>query len=311
MDDRFMVTGALGCIGAWTVKLLLDEGAEVVVYDLGVSDHRLRLVLDERQLDAFVRIPGDVTALDQLESALDEHGITHVIHLAALQVPFCRDDPPRGAAVNVVGTVNIFEAVKRRSERISSIAYASSAAVYGPRRTGDIAPEETIEWPATHYGVYKIANEGTARIYWADDEIPSIGLRPYVIYGPGRDQGITSAPTAAMLAAARGESFHIPFGGRTQFHYAPDAARAFIAASRSEHRGALVANLPAPAVHMREVMDAIVAVVPDAQISFDDAVLPFPEELDARALAQALGPMSVTPLEHGVRATIEHFRRSS
>lgn len=279
MTDRFMVTGALGCIGAWTVKLLLDEGSEVVIYDLGASDHRLRLILEESQLGAFVRIPGDITALDQIERTLDEHRITRVIHLAALQVPFCRDNPPHGAAVNVVGTANIFEAVKRRSERISSIAYASSAAVYGPTKTGDVAPEETIERPATHYGVYKIANEGTARIYWTDNKIPSVGLRPYVVYGPGRDQGTTSAPTAAMLAAIRGESFHIPFGGRTQFHYAPDVARAFIAASRSEYRGALVVNLPAPAVHMREVVDAIVAVVPDAQISFADSVLPFRRSL--------------------------------
>lgn len=309
MTRRFLVTGALGCIGAWTVKLLLDDGVEVVAFDLGASDHRLRLVLGHDQLDALVRVKGDITSLDQLERALDEHHITNVIHLAALQIPFCRDNPPLGAAVNVGGTVNIFEAVSRRQDRIPCVAYASSAAVYGPARTSGIAPEETLEWPATHYGVYKIANEGTARIYWADNELPSIGLRPYVIYGPGRDQGTTSAPTAAMLAAARGQSFHIPFGGRTQLHYAPDAARAFITASQSGHRGALIANLPAPAVHMQSVVDAITSVVPEAEITFDDVPLPFPEELEARALAETIDGVSVTPLERGVRETIEHFLR--
>ena len=54
-----------------------------------------------------------------VEQALDTSGATSIIHLAALQVPFCKADPVLGAQVNVVGTVNVFEAVKRRRERIS------------------------------------------------------------------------------------------------------------------------------------------------------------------------------------------------
>jgi nucleoside-diphosphate-sugar epimerase len=306
--ERFLVTGALGCIGAWVVRRLLDEGAEVVVYDLGTSDHRLRLVLDEPQLERLVRVAGDITSLDQLERTLDEHAITNVVHLAALQVPFCKESPPLGAAVNVVGTVNVLEAVKRRRDRMAPLVYASSAAVYGPQRTSGTAPEDMLEWPGTHYGVYKVANEGNARIYWSDDGVASIGLRPYVVYGPGRDQGVTSAPTAAMAAAARGEDFHVPFGGRTQFHYAPDVAAALVAASRSGYAGALVANVPAPAVEMREVVAAIEAAAPGVSIGFDDVQLPFPEELEAEALERAIGPVAVTPLAEGVRETIEHFR---
>ena len=60
---------------------------------------------------------GDITDLAAVEAVLDDHAITNVIHLAALQVPFCRADPPRGALVNVVGTVNVFEAVKRAGRR--------------------------------------------------------------------------------------------------------------------------------------------------------------------------------------------------
>ena len=43
--------------------------------------------------------------------------------------------------------------------------------------------------PTTLYGVYQLANEGSPRIFWADDRVPSIGIRPYVVYGPGRDRG--------------------------------------------------------------------------------------------------------------------------
>ncbi len=162
---RTLVTGALGCVGAWTIKALLDDGEDPVGYDLGDDDSRLRLILDEGERERVTLVPGDVTDGEALGRALDEHDITCVVHLAALQVPFCRADPVRGARVNVVGTVVIFEAVKERRDRIPGLAYASSTAVYNASDPSP-APESGGTSPTTHYGVYKLANEGTARIFW-------------------------------------------------------------------------------------------------------------------------------------------------
>ena len=81
----YLVTGALGALGAWAVRSLLDRGQEVVTYDLGGSDHRLRLALSGEEVDALPRIDGDVTDLDHLERVIDEHEVTNVIHLAALR----------------------------------------------------------------------------------------------------------------------------------------------------------------------------------------------------------------------------------
>ncbi len=61
-----------------------------------------------------------------------------------------------------------------------------------------------------------------------DDGLPSVGLRPFVIYGPGRDQGLTSGPSVAILAAVSGAPFHIPYGGHNLFQFAEDVARAFV-----------------------------------------------------------------------------------
>ncbi len=295
MTERFLVTGALGCIGAWTVRTLVREGVPVVAFDLGSDPHRLRLIMAPDELERVTLRQGDITDLAAVERALDEHEVTHVVHLAALQIPLVRADPLRGAQVNVVGTANVFEAAKRHGAR--GLAYASSAAVHGP--DGSLSPE-------TLYGVFKLANEGTARCYWLDEDLPSVGLRPYVVYGPGRDQGLTSTPTLAMQAAARGEPYHISFGGRSQFHYAPDTAASFVAAARSAREGASVFDLAGPAVHMREVVAAIEAAAPDVagEITFDDVQLPFPEELEG-----GFDAVPPTPLEDGVRETIEHFRR--
>ena len=102
--------------------------------------------------------------------------------------------------------------------------------------------------PRTLYGVYKLANEGTATVYAAGDAAsPSVGLRPFSVYGPGRDQGLTAGPTLAIAAAVRGEPYQIGFGGRTQLHYAPDVARAFVRAARSAPGGAQTLNLGGPA----------------------------------------------------------------
>ena len=294
MAERFLVTGALGCIGAWTCQLLAEEGVPVVGYDLGDDRHRLELIATDDQLAAIELVRGDVTDLDQLERALAEHAVTHIVHLAALQVPFCAADPALGARVNVVGTVNVLEAAKRRGLE-TTVAYASSAAVFDVE--GRIAP-------GTHYGVYKVANEGTARIYAADG-VASVGLRPFTVYGPGRDQGMTSTPTQAMLAAARGEPYRISFGGRTQLHYAPDVARAFLLAAHTPAAGAAVYSLGGPAVHIREVVAAIEAAAPGAEIEFEATALPFPEELP-----RPWFDFPQTTLTDGVRATIEVFRAS-
>ena len=311
--ERFLVTGALGCIGAWVVRNLAREGAEPVVFDLASDPRRLKLIMTPDELAKVTFVAGDITDLAALEHALDEYAISNIIHLAALQVPFCKADPPLGARVNVVGTVNVFEAVARRKQRIGHVVYASSVAVYDAADAG--APGAVVQHgvtghPTNLYGVYKQANEGTARIYWQDNQVASVGLRPYTVYGPGRDQGMTSSPTKAMFAAAVGQPFHIPFGGRGIFQYADDVAKTFIACARTPFAGADIFNLTGSVVHMREVVGAIEAAAPESrgQITFDDTALALPEDVDATPLEKLIGAPTVTPLKQAVGETVALFR---
>jgi UDP-glucuronate 4-epimerase len=292
-EETWLVTGASGCIGSWTVLALVREGVEVVALSRRGDDRRLRVIASEDELARVDSVRADITELGMLEDLLAAREVSHIVHLAALQAPFCRADPPLGAQINVAGTTNVLEAARRHGLR-TPVVYASSAAVY------DAAGEAFT--PTTVYGVYKVANEGSARIYWQDHGLASVGLRPHVVYGPGRDQGMTAAPTEAMLAAARGDSFRIPFGGSTQMHYAPDVARAFVDAARRPATGADVFNLGGPTSSVAEIVDAIVAVVPSARITFDDVLLPF-----ASRLPEPWFPMPQTPLRDGVRETIQVF----
>ena len=303
MSERFLVTGALGCIGAWSCALLAEEGVYVVGYDLGDDDRRLRLATD-------AKVPleqGDITDREALARVLDRHEITHVIHLAALLLTMIKRDPPYGTAVNIGGTVNILDAAKSRGIQV---AFASSAAVYSPADgSGGPVPHDAVGHPATFYGVHKQACEALAGIFWEEERVPSIGIRPFVVYGPGRDSGLTASPTLAMAAAAAGESSQIAFGGRTQMQFAPDTARAFIAAARAASEGSRTFNLGGPVVALAEVAASIERAAPGVSVGVDEAtVLPFPEDFDGSALEQAIGPIAWTPLDEGVSATIERLR---
>jgi len=232
-----------------------------------------------------------------------------VIHLAALQVPQCREDPVRGARVNVVGTSVMFAAAARIGLR-TPLIYASSVAAFAAADGGGAAVADPSGHPDTHYGVFKFANEGTARVFANESAVASIGLRPYVVYGPGRDQGLTSASTRAMAAAARGEGYTIPFGGRCEMQYAPDVAAAFIAAARASSTGATVLNVPGTSALMEEIVAEIEHAAPEVagRIEFGGPSLPFPSVLDSRAFAQVVGHLPVTSLRDGVSETVEHFR---
>ena len=311
-QEQFFVTGALGCIGAWVVRELVLEGVPVAVFDLAGNPHRLKLILDDEQLDRVRIITGDIRDDGAVEQAVKETGATHLIHLAALQVPFCKATPVLGAQVNVVGTVNIFEAAKRCG--IKQVVYASSIAVYG---MSEEYPDGTVndasmQHPRNLYGVYKQANEGTARVYWQDDGIASLGLRPYVVYGPGRDQGLTSGPTKAMLAAAAGQSFQIPFGGTCVYQYTRDVAQLFIQAARKRFEGAEVFNMRGAVVSMEAIIAAIEAAEPSARgkVSFSGQALSLPSDVDDSRLRSVLGSIAETPLQEGVAATIQIFKRA-
>ena len=311
-SETFFLTGAMGCLGSWVIKNLLQQGSNIVAFDLSEDKHRLALIMEPDEIAQVVFLQGDITDTDSVKDAAASSGVTHIIHLAALQVPFCKANPPLGAAVNVVGTVNVFEAAK--ASGIQHTVYASSIAAYGAR---DEYESEFLEHdaplhPHTHYGVFKQANEGTARIYWQDDGLPSIGIRPYTLYGPARDQGLTSSPTKAMLAAARGEPYNISYGGYNGFQYNDDVAKIFIQAARTPFDGADVFNIRGSVAHMDEIVVAIEAAEPSAkgQITHEDMEIPFPKGQADDALRELLGEIPYTSLDDGVAQTIAHFKQA-
>jgi len=305
MANTYFITGAQGCIGSWVVKALVERGDVPVVFDRSDDSRRLSAIISDDSLQKVRFVVGEITDYQNVLSALKQSGAQRVIHLAGLQVPTCKADPVAGAMVNVVGMLNVFEAVKTIGA--DGVVYASSAAVYG-MNDDDVPLDESADCePSTHYGVFKRANEGNARVYFLDHGISSVGLRPLTVYGVNRDTGLTSDPTKAMKAAVLDRAFHIRFGGSTDFQYVADTAAAFIACADQLPQGASVFNLHGDAVAVTRVAEIINRRAGTDLVTCGGAEIPVAPSMNDAAIRRVIRDLPSTSLEVGIEETMKRF----
>jgi nucleoside-diphosphate-sugar epimerase len=308
---RVLLTGGYGCIGSWIVRNLVRRSDQAWVYDLKEDPRRIRLLMTEDEVRQVPFVAGDVTDLDNLKAAIEKHGITHIVHLAGLQVPTCRANPILGAKVNVLGTLAVFEAV--RTSKVQRLVYASSAAVFGPPEQygPDLLGDDVPLSPTTHYGFFKCCNEGNAKVYFLDHGLSSIGLRPWTVYGVGRDFGMTSEPTKAIKSLALGRPYHISYGGWQDLQFVDDVAKVFVRCLEVEYQGAKSYNLRGDVVDLATFHRALCEVDPAAAnlITFGERQIPIAYNLDDTALQRDIGPVSRTPLADGIRQTTAQFKQ--
>ena len=294
-----LVTGAGGCIGAWTVAILARSGVPVIAFDLRDDRTRPALIMGEDAAQSLTWETGDISDSARLNDICDHHGVGAIIHLAGLQVPFCKANPAAGARVNVEGTINILEAARRGG--LKRLTYASSTAVHGMPPGGP--------YISTLYGAYKLANEYTAKVFWLDWGVPSVGIRPNVVYGVARDQGMSSSFTVGIAHAVKGEPFEIGFSGPISWLYAGEAASAFIAAVCRDGADAPVFDLNGTCIALEEGLDILSSLVPGHGVSVVGDPLPVPPDLSDDPIRAHLGEYpSISPAD-GIQDTWEAFKR--
>ena len=296
---RVLVTGGSGFLGAWIMRRLLARGIDCVAFDLHAKPQLLHALAPEHAASVQWRT-GDIAQADDVTRALQD--CDAVIHLAGILTPDCAANPVRGAQINLIGTLNIFDAA--RAAGLKRVLYASSAGVFGP-------DDGATPHPQTHYGAFKLACEGSARAYWNDHGIASVGFRPLVVYGAGRETGSSAAPSLACRAAARGERYTMPFTGSTGFVFADDVAAAYEAALLRDIEGAHAFTLAGEIASVASVIDRISTLVPDARIDAAGAPLPiataFPHD---PALDRLLPDLPHTSLDEGLRQTVAFYRHA-
>lgn len=301
--DRFdrpvLITGAGGCIGAWACSILARSGVQIIASDLQPSPTRASLIIGEEAANALDWVALDVTDGKAVSKLVEDRGVQAIIHLAGLQVPFCAANPAVGARVNVEGTINIFEAA--RAHGIKRTVYASSVAALSFPAGG--AFKETL------YGAYKVANEQTAFVYWADWQVPSIGLRPNVVYGVARDQGLSSKNTMAIQAAALDLPYDIPFTGKYSWLYAGEAAAAFIAAAQQDGEGAHVFDLNGRCETIENGLATLHQLHDSSQTTASGSPFPFPPDLNEEPFRTHVVEYPTISVEGGIEATWKAFKQ--
>jgi len=299
---RVLVTGAGGFIGTWVLRELLGRDAHVVALDVRPATGRWSRVIGAKAKDVlFAGAP--LTDRDALRALIETHGVTHVVHLAALLTPDCQQDPFRGCQVNVLGSTAVFDAV-RLAGSVRAISFASSYAVYGEDGSHE-------SQPPMFYGTFKQAVDVIAGQYWRHFGLRSLAIRPHVVYGPERESGLTAGPSLACRAAVRGESYEIGYTGIAGYDYIEDVARAFVRGVLECPAGAIVADLPGEPAAPHEIAQHIGRCCPEAigRITVSGPAIPANVPPAPRDIRRVLPGWEPTPLASGIARTIAYYRR--
>lgn len=315
-QETVLITGGYGCIGAETAKWLLGHtDHDVVICSRRVSEDRNQRVFAGVDQTRLRFVEADVTDQNALLKILGENAVTHVVHLAALQTPDCNANRDLGLQINLAGTQQLIEAMKASDAPIHRFINASSAAVYGPRasysdyRIPMLAPPR----PVNVYGIWKLAGEHLSRLFFEETGVTTISLRPGVLYGPGRDAGLTSTPTTAMKAVALGIPYEIPFHSPQDYQYAPDIGAAFGNALTEPFDGHGIFTLPAFTADSYEMTRSIeqasqeIGIAGQCQITVGDQTVPFICDLEFEPFCEAFPNAPQTELNRAVRQSIEVY----
>jgi len=243
---KILITGGTGCIGSVTTfKLLQSEKVEKIIIASRNNDHTIMRYWMEGDWDPRLEfLKMDVGNADDIRKQLPEINPTHIIHLGALQSPACAANHKLGMQINVGGTMALFDEAEKLPN-LQKFVFASSAAVYGMRAMYPqaIIDEDVVLAPPNHYGIWKLAGEHIARLFYDQTKVPTVCLRLNTTYGKGREQGKTSAPTNAIkaiaLGAVRGKiiPFKMPYQGRENYHFVEDVGAHFAACTLQDFEG--------------------------------------------------------------------------
>ena len=292
---NILIFGGSGFLGSWITKSLLKKNLKITIFDLRIKTELLKnLIGDEFNNIDFIE--GDITDFEGVLKATKD--MDYILNLAGLMTPDCSSNPSLGAEVNVKGSINVFEAIKRNN--IKFLIYTSSGGVYGNE-------DKYNPFPETHYGAFKLAVEGIARAYFNESLISSVGLRPFVIYGPGREVGGTAGVTLACKAAKQNFEYTVGFSGKVGFVYVEDVTNLVERLIDKAPLGAITMNINGITTSVENFISIIKKNIPDAKVKFSGKPLSVVEEILGGDPSKIFNDFKYTSLDYGINKTINFY----
>lgn len=265
--ERVLVTGGNGAIG----QFVLEELSRRNVASVAVSRNTFATK------DSLVTsVAADIRDLKSLRAIIDDHGVTRIIHLAAVLLE-CDRDPIFGFGVNVDGTLALLDAA-RHTAGFKRFVYASSKSAFGALKDEWGYPvyravtEDHPRRPNTTYGMTKKVAEDIAALYRNRYGVDVVVARFGTTCGPGKGErhGASSVTSGMIEGAVDGVPVTVAQGGdeRDDIIYNVDIAVGLVQAALQPKLGYSVYHLgTGELVTLRDMVAAIRAVVPDADIT--------------------------------------------
>lgn len=227
-----LITGAAGFIGFHLAQHLKNLGDKVIGLD-NFNDYYDPLLKRARAQELANQdvsiLEGDICDLKLMKDIVEDHQISHLVHLAAQAgVRYSLVNPQAYIKANIEGFVNVLETCRQYPSL--KLVYASSSSVYGLNKKTPFSIEDRTDQQASLYGATKKANELLASSYHHLYQIPVTGLRFFTVYGPwGRPDMAYFKFTKAIL---EGEPIQIYNHGkmRRDFTYIDDIIQGLVSA---------------------------------------------------------------------------------
>ena len=307
-----LITGINGMTGLHTAKRLLQEGLEVVGYD----NNRNGELAFYPEVEGKIRfVWGDMVHFGHLLQTIEENGVEHIIHLAALRNEVLyKTIPTELLRVNIGGLMNILELA--RIGKIKRVIFASSAAVYGQMDDPDQSiPEDAPLDPKGIYANSKAMCESLCRAYRNVYGVSVLVLRPSRVYGRLANldtlefgNPISSFVYKLLQGKSIIENSGADFGG--DFTYIPDLANACYRALVTPHPGNWIFNISNGVFYrLSEVAAALGEIFPKVRISIGPGMHPYITQSPMRGpldIGRAQKELSFS-IERDLKGSLEHF----
>ncbi len=234
-DTRVLFTGAQGFIGSWVAERLLEEGAEVIVLDRPPAESS-RFVLRGLH-ERCTAVAADLLDTASLRTAIEDHGVQAVFHLAATAIVGSAETSPLNTyEVNVRGAWNLLEACRVAHTPPVRVVVASTDKAYGVHKNLPYREDHALQ-PRYPYDASKACADIIARSYAHTFGLPVAVTRFGNVFGGG-DFNFSRLIPGTIAALLAGERPVIRSNGLMErdFLYAEDAVTAYLAVARSLDR---------------------------------------------------------------------------
>lgn len=212
-----LVTGGAGFIGSHLCQALLRAGWDIATVD-NFNDYYQPQFKRENVAETaetaqksgrrFALFEGDIRDLDFLDRTFRQCLPVCVIHLAACAgVRPSIEDPVLYTSVNINGTVNILECMKKYGT--GKLLFASSSSVYGNNRKVPFSEADPVDHPISPYAATKKAGELLCHTYHHLYGISTACLRFFTVYGPGQRPDLAISKFTKLILEGKA----IPFYG--------------------------------------------------------------------------------------------------